>query len=240
MTTQWQTFAIDYPARQFDPELRHVPYYYAFSVVDGEIFLNISPFFPLLASILMAGLGKFGLAITPALGTLATVAGIYQLAKLFKLRHSILAMWLTGLGTPLFFYGLELWDHSWGTALVTWSMVAVCAGQLRQSAKLIGLGGVILGLAFGQRPEIHFFALVVGGVFTLVTFPNWRQPAMLAIGGLLGAIPIWVAQLLWVGHPLGMAFAPHLLGFGKPEYISFPKSLPGSPAPQVKALFPKF
>ncbi len=221
----WQTFAINYPTRSFDPELKHVPYYYAFSVVDGEIFLNISPFFPLLGSLLMAGLGTFGLAITPALGTLATVAGIYQLAKLFNLRHANLLMWLTGLGTPLFFYGLELWDHSWGTALVVWGLAAICAGVMRESVKWIGVGGFVLALAFGNRPETYLFAIVAGIVLALLTFPQWKKPIALATGGFMGAVIIWALQFMWVGHPFGMAFAPHFFGYGEPEYISYPEDL---------------
>ena len=43
----WSSFEIAYRGRFLDPELRHVPYYYAFSVIDERIFLAISPFFPL-------------------------------------------------------------------------------------------------------------------------------------------------------------------------------------------------
>jgi hypothetical protein len=39
------------------------------------------------------------------------------------------------------------------------------------------------------------------------------------MGGLAGAIPIWWAQWVWVGHPLGMAFAPHLLGYGQHAFV---------------------
>ena len=28
----WQTFAVDYPARLYDPELMHSPFYYAYSL----------------------------------------------------------------------------------------------------------------------------------------------------------------------------------------------------------------
>ena len=38
----WRTFTTEYPGRIFDPELQHVPYYYAFRVIDREIYLSIN------------------------------------------------------------------------------------------------------------------------------------------------------------------------------------------------------
>ncbi|MEZ4646180.1 MAG: hypothetical protein R3E31_26245 [Chloroflexota bacterium] len=35
--------------------------------------------------------------------------------------------------------------------------------------------------------------------------------------GVLGTLPVWWLQYRWVGHPLGMAFAPHFFGYGRPE-----------------------
>jgi hypothetical protein len=39
----WQTLAINYPGRVFDPDLLYVPYYVAYSVVGNEIFLILPP-----------------------------------------------------------------------------------------------------------------------------------------------------------------------------------------------------
>ncbi len=60
---QWQSTWVDYPAHVLDPELKYVPYYYAFIVVGAQIFLEISSFFPLLASLLFPVVGRLGLVI---------------------------------------------------------------------------------------------------------------------------------------------------------------------------------
>ncbi|MFQ5613338.1 MAG: hypothetical protein ACE5H9_14515, partial [Anaerolineae bacterium] len=220
----WRTFAIDYPARFVDPELRHVPYYYAYSVIDNQIFFAISPFFPLIVSALYAGLGLAGLPVLPVLGSVLTAWAVYRLFELSQLRYPYLAFWATIFATPLFFYSLELWDHSLGTALALWGVYGLARG-LRQGTWLpLSLGGVAIGLAVGQRPELYVFAIALGTGLILVSWPRWRLWLALGGGGLLGALPVWGLQYLWVGHPLGMSTAPHLLDYGQPD--AFPVSPP--------------
>ncbi|MFQ5435272.1 MAG: hypothetical protein ACE5FD_10395, partial [Anaerolineae bacterium] len=45
----WNTLAIPYPT-EIDPGFNFSPYYYAYSLLDGRLYFNISPFFPLASS----------------------------------------------------------------------------------------------------------------------------------------------------------------------------------------------
>ena len=225
------SLAIRHAPPGLDGNPLQAPYYWARSLVDGEIFLHISSLFPIAAAGAFAWLGTLGLALLPALGSIATGAGVAATARLCGLpRHHLL-----GLGsivaTPLLFYALVLWDHSWLCALATWGVYGVARGAAASShvashaashvaSRASLLGGAALGLATTQRPEFAALALAVGGALLLHTRSVRFRPALwTAAGGLLGALPLWLLQDAWVGHFLGMSIAPNLLGYGDtPEF----------------------
>ncbi len=211
---RWQSFAIDYPARPFDPDWEFVPFYYAYSLLDGRLYFNITPFLPLIASFFYAIAGWWGVTVTPVLGGVMTAVAGYKLAKLARLPRPMLVMAATIFATPLLFYSLELWDHSLAAALAMWAVVGVAVGVERQAWLPILWGGVAAGLGLGQRPEMYVFAIALSVGLLAV---NWRRLPVLAMGGLVGVLPVWLLQWRWAGHPLGMAFAPNLLGYGRPD-----------------------
>jgi 4-amino-4-deoxy-L-arabinose transferase-like glycosyltransferase len=212
----WQTLAVGYPGRLFDPELNHVPYYFAYSLVGDEIFLEITPFMPWLASWGYATLGVAGMMLVPALGGVLTAVAIYRLAQLSELPHPHLILWLTVFGTPLFFYSIELWDHTLAAAAAAWALYWLVKGVYQAQKRWLLLAGMALGLGLGQRPQMYMFALCLGGGFLLVNGRQWRLLLVVVGGGLVTAVPIWVWQYHMVGHPLGMALATNLLGYGAP------------------------
>lgn len=216
----WQTFAIDYPTRSIDPHLQHVPYYYAYLVVNDQLYLAISPFLPLLTSVLYVGLGAAALPVVPVLGGVVTALAVFALAKLSRLRYPRLVFLATLLATPLLFYSLEFWDHTPGTALAMWGVYGLARGLQTKRRWPLLWGGTSLGLALGQRPELYVFALALAISIMLVSWPRWREWLIIAGGGLMSALPIWALQYVWFGHPLGMSTAPHLLGYGKPAAYS--------------------
>jgi hypothetical protein len=217
----WQTLAVSYPGRLFDPELNHVPYYFAYSLVEKEIFLEITPFMPWLASWGYATLGVAGMMLVPALGGILTAVAIYRLAQLSQLPHPHLILWLTVFGTPLFFYSIELWDHTLAAAAAAWAVYWLVKGVYQAQKRWLLLAGMAVGLGLVQRPEMYMFALCLGGGFLLVNGREWRLLLVVAGGGLVTAVPVWLWQYQMVGHPLGMALATHLLGYGtKPALIA--------------------
>lgn len=213
----WRSFAIPYPLQAVDPAFQHVPYYYAYSLVNERLFLQISPFFPAITAWFYQLLGQPALALAPVLGSLLAAWSISRLAVLTRLPYAKGWLWLTVLATPLLFYSLQLWDHAWGTGLTTAGMAAAAAGVQAGRRPFWLLGGLLIGLGLGQRPEIYMFALAAGAGLLLATWPQWRPTAWLALGGGLGALPLWLAQWRWFGHPLGPATAPHLFGYGRPD-----------------------
>ena len=227
------SLAIPYPT-DIDPNFEHVPYYYAYALLNGDLFLNISPFFPIISAWFYELLGAIGLIILPVAGALLTAFAVFKLARLCDLPHAAWLAWLTVFATPLVMYALQLWDHSLGTGLGVWGIYWLASGLLQERrAELIG-GGVMLAFSFGQRPEMYTFVIAAGLAFVIVSWPRWQTAVSVIIGGMLGAIPVWGLQTVWVGHPLGMAFAPHLLGYGVPDYpISSSLGTPLTPALRI-------
>ena len=211
------TFAIRYPGRTVDPALAHVPYYYAYSVIDDQIHFNISPFFPWLTAFLVQHFGDIGLSLLPALSSVAAALALYQLARLSGFSYAPLAFLVALFGTPLLFYGVVLWDHSLGSALAMWAVVGVATGMTNKGRYGYLLGGIAAGLAVGQRPELYLFGVALGLGLLIEREVRWPSFGLFTLGGLTGAVPVWWLQWQWVGHPLGMALAPHLLGYGTPD-----------------------
>ncbi|MCA9924673.1 MAG: hypothetical protein KC421_19995 [Anaerolineales bacterium] len=218
---QWETFAISYPAPTLDPDLEFIPLYCAYSVLQGQLFFNITPFVPLIASFLVAWLGPIGIVFISALGGFLAAAGVYKIAKLAQIRHALLAFWAAILATPLFFYSLHLWDHTPAVACAVWGVYYAAWGLVNKKWSAVFLAGILFAFGIGQRPEMYMFTIALVISLLIVSRLRWQLLLSFAAGGLTGMIPIWWLQWRWFGHPLGMAVATNLLGYGRPEQYAF-------------------
>ena len=231
ITQNWQTFAIDYPAALIDPDLEFVPYYYAYSVIDHQIFLSISPYLPLFSSILFKIMGIAGLAVIPVLGAIFTGWAVKKIFNLHDLPYPDLMFWLTILATPILFYSLQIWDHTIGVAFSTWAVYFAAKGIKHNNKYDFLWVGVLLGLGLGQRPELYVFAIAITIGILIASKTKFMHLAYYFIGGVIGVIPIWITQYLWSGHPLGIIMGRQLLGYGEPENYPF--------APTQRLEFPR-
>lgn len=221
---RWQTLSVSYPGRVFDPELAHVPYYFAYAVLDNDIFLSITPFVPILSSVGYVVGGVPGMMLPIVAAGVFTAVAIYQLALLCELPNPLLILWASVFATPMFFYSVELWDHSLAVACATWSVYLIARGLRQQTRSPLFFSGILAGIGLGQRPEMYMFVLCLAvGLFAV----DWRRVPFLLTGGLAGTLPIWWWQYQQVGHPLGLALASNLFRYGLPE--QFAVASPGHP-----------
>lgn len=227
----WQSFAIRYPAPDLDPDLEFLPLYCAYSLVDGRLFFNITPFVPLAASYLYSWWGALGLVILPVLSGVLAAFGVYKLARLAQIRYAVLAFWAAVVATPLFFYSLLLWDHSLAVACAVWAVYGIAWGLMKRRWEGFLLSGVVTAVGLGQRPEMFVFAGALGLAFLLVGWRQWRSWLVWGLGILAASLPLGWAQWHWFGHPLGMAMAPHLFDYGRPDSYVF---LCQSPASSIR------
>lgn len=217
IANRWQTLAISYPLRAVDPALEHVPYYYAYVVIRDEIYLSISPLFTILTSFSYLIIGRLGLVLTPVFGTVLTAAAAAYLACLARLGRPRLVLWITGLGTPLLFYALELWDHSFVTAMAMWAVVFLARGVSGAKSVSVLIGGALTALAWSQRPEFAVLAAAIGLSLLVVARDRFKTLVSYAAGNLALAAPLGIVHMLWYGHPLGVIVGAQLFGYGVPE-----------------------
>lgn len=213
----WQTLAVSYPGRVFDPELAHVPFYFAYSILDNDIFLNITPFMPVLSSFGYLAGGVPGMMLPIVVGGVLTAGAIYQLALLSELPNPLSIFWMSIFATPMFFYSIELWDHTLAVACATWSVYLVAKGIQQQTHAPLFWAGIIAGIGLGQRPEMYMFVLCLAiGLFMV----DGRRLLFLLAGGLVGTLPTWWWQYQQVGHPFGLALASNLFKYGLPAQFA--------------------
>lgn len=220
---QWQSTWVDYPAHVLDPELKYVPYYYAFIVVGAQIFLEISSFFPLLASLLFPVVGRLGLVIPPVVGGMASCIAIYRLARLTRLQHSAFIMWVVVLATPVLFYSIEFWDHTFVLAFSLWSVYFLARGLGDDGRGNMFVAGIMASMAWIQRAEYAVFVIALAFSWLIVSRLKIRPMLVFAWGNLVGALPLFIVQYHWIGHPLGVTYAPVLFGYGAHDVFTFPE-----------------
>ena len=91
----------------------------------------------------LALLGKAGMRIPAAFGVAASaVLFAIWLAPAFGRRHSAFAGAVLAIATPLFFYGVTVWEHSLTVAL---SLAACVVLQNFSTQRLLGAGKELLG-----------------------------------------------------------------------------------------------
>jgi hypothetical protein len=184
VANRWQTLAVSYPGRIFDPELIHVPYYYAHSLVGDEIFMDITPFMPWLSSWGYAAWGVAGMMLVPVLGGVLTAVAIYRLAQLSRLPNPHLIMWLTIFASPMFFYSLEPWDHTLATVAAAWSVYWLAKGIYQQEQRWLLLAGMAVGFGLGTATgDVPFCPLCgcrvfAGGRARLAKLAGWMGVAL--------------------------------------------------------------
>jgi hypothetical protein len=216
--------AVDSPSRPFEIPLPHidgtpVPFVEPFFLVHGNHSHAVTPeLFPLLTAPFVALGGVRGAYVLPALGALLAFAATAWLARLLDRRRSGAAvMLMLFLGTPLFFYGLELWEHApaAGVAALAAALFVRAlendtpgAGAARRFGPTFG-AGVCFGLAVLLRPEALWFAVALFAASKLL---RSRPPAVhvvVAAAGLVAAlVPLTLYTLQHFGHPI----PPHVTG----------------------------
>jgi hypothetical protein len=172
-SSPYDDFTIPYPGQHLDPELKFVPFDPAlYSIKDGRIYSTQPRVLPLLIKPLVLLWGMRGALMVPLLAGLVSVA----LAGVLT-RHSTAPAWLgillAGLGTPLIFYSIVIWEHTLAVALGLGAVVL--ASNEGSGERQFILSGVLAALAVVVREELLLFAVVLGGLVWLPAPRAWRR-----------------------------------------------------------------
>lgn len=209
----WRQGAIPYAGLRYDPGMRFVPYYQAFSRYEDGMLIVVSLFFPLAVAAMRSLFGAAGMVVVPVLGTLLAAGSAALLWRLAGQRHASWLFWGTAVATPLLVYSMTLWDHTLGVGLST-AAVYMAARSLDDQRWIWPLGaGGLIALAVTQRADIAAMAVALGVALLVVGWPRWITLITYGLGGLLGLLVTMPFNQLWSGHPLGLVVARPYLGY---------------------------
>ncbi|MGE4607231.1 MAG: hypothetical protein AAEJ52_10855 [Myxococcota bacterium] len=210
--SDYRDFSIDWPGAVLDPHFDYNPLPVPFGRVVGDrLFSSFSPFFPLVASFPYRAIGSTGLYVLPLLGGLLTLPAVWLLAGMLlpegrsRRIAQPLAVGISALGTPMWFYSVTFWEHTPAVCLTTWSVLFGARYVVSGVRREIAIAGALCGAAIFFRDELYLFAAVLAGVSIFAR----RSPADGASFA-LGFLPI--AALLWwfQSATLGSAIGHHL------------------------------
>lgn len=193
-----------YPARSLDPNLERVPLYY-YIPREGQIHSWWPIALPLVSLPFYQVFGWLGLFVLPAAAGALTAGLTGMLVRRLTRseRWGIVALFLTGLATPVAFYATRFWEHTLSAAGVLGALLGMLDadehGRIR-SAVLAGISG---SLAVFFRPDAAL--LLIGfGVVLLVRRPHLALYT--AISAVLTALP-WMGLNQWTtGNLFGPTF----------------------------------
>jgi hypothetical protein len=200
----WNNAAIPYPLHGFDPGGRYTLPLTAW--VHGHQYAGYSLPFELLGAAALSLFGPAGLVLPPILGTAALLTIQLKLAAALDLkgRREVLLL-ATVVATPVFFYSLVFWEHTWGVALLLGGLALLIAGATRdQPSVWLGAvaGGSLAGAVLMRRETL------IPAALGLVVVPlAFRQKAALMQAGIVAA-----AFLVPLGIIFGLHPEPLVLG----------------------------
>jgi hypothetical protein len=199
----YRDLRLPYPAASLDPEGVAFPLPPPFAVAQAGGFVwQYPPAFSGLAAPFLAILGRAGLRWPAALGTGACAAlFVLWTAPAWGRRWAALGGLALAFATPLFFYGVTVWEHSLTIALSLGAWVVLAGGGRRRRA----LAGLLVAAACVLRAELALMGVALAFAVFL-EHRRWGDVAWLAAGAAPLALALLFFNQLVFGHPLG----PHV------------------------------
>ena len=194
----------DHPAVSVDPSARAFPIAAPFAIERPGGFLSVYPLaYAVLSAPFLAAFGPIGLRLPAAFGLAACAASmVLWLAPAFGRRWALVGGLTLAFATPLFFYGVTLWEHSLTVALCLSAWVLLD----RDSPARLFAAGWLLASACWLREEIALMGVAVA----IASWLQWRRPGVLlwlAAGAALPALTLLGVNEWLYDAPLGAHLA---------------------------------
>ncbi len=209
LETGFRQAAFAQPDPALDPEGRWFPVPPPFALRRGAEFVSAYPLaYPALAAPGLAAWGARGLRLPAALGAAVAAALLAAcLSPVLGPGGAFAAALVLGLATPLFFYGVTVWEHAPAVALglASWTLLA----KPRLGAWCAA--GVLVGVACWLREEMALMAPAVIAAALLGRAPLQRV-AVFAAGTAAPLAALALFNQGFYGDPLGGHVAANLAG----------------------------
>ena len=164
----------------------------------GDHFVSVTTLPMMMIARPLWALGGIRLALLlPMLGGVAVAAAGAALARRLGSRSPATVFWVIGLGSPVFLYSLDLWEHTLGLACMAWAIVLLYDTWSRRAG---WRAAIVAGALFGLGATMRTEALLYGAVATAVTViaivvadRGVRRALAIGLGALAGIVPVLVA-----------------------------------------------
>ena len=186
-----------YWAAADDPSGSLHPLYDTRHVGDHYVSVTTLPMIVIARPLWALGGDRLALLL-PMLGGVAVAAAARALAKRLGSRSPQTVFWVIGLGSPVFLYSLDLWEHTLGLACTAWAIVLLYDTWSRRAGWRAAVGaGALFGLGATMRTEALLYGAVATAVTVLaivLTERTLRRAVPIALGTLAGIVPVLVAN----------------------------------------------
>jgi hypothetical protein len=209
LETGFEDAAFTQPGRRVDPEGRWFPIPPPFALRRGAEFVSAYPLaYPALSAPALPLWGARGLRLPAALGAAAAAALLAGwLAPALGAGSALAAGLVLGLATPLFFYGVTVWEHAPATALALGAFLLLAMSRpLAWCA-----AGALIGVACWLREEMALMALSVA-LAALLARASLRQVTAFAAGAAAPLAALALFNQAFYGDPRGGHVAANLAG----------------------------
>lgn len=195
-------------------ERRSIQIPFGFAVPNGQIVV-FSPLFQVLGGLLLLIFGNVGPFFLPLIGGWGILLASWNLWLRQRENHDgSIFLLLVGVGSPIMFYSMELWEHTLATAALTYAIALLCPYRSDHyqpdDSKGIFIAGLLLGVAAGLRTEIIIWGLIVF-IFWKGTGRTYNTRMKYVFGLLTALAAIGVINFWQTGAPYPLHILSNLL-----------------------------
>ncbi|MGB8656280.1 MAG: hypothetical protein WCE90_00665 [Candidatus Zixiibacteriota bacterium] len=225
LASHYSDYSIHWPGSTLDPDFEYNPLPSPFSAVkDHRLFSIYSPIFAIVSSWFFKVFGFWGLYFLPLVFSVFMLFGIARIADIMDCDKTAknLAVLITGLCTPIWFYSVVFWEHIIAVSLGVWGL-SFCLEFLKSgSRRCLVLGAVVSSLSIYFRDELYLFcAVLLGAVLLYAPKERLKSAAIFLLTTIISLMPLWSIQWKTMGQPFGFHIGVHLFSAsGIAQHIS--------------------
>ncbi len=215
LESNYSDYSVRWPGSALDPEFHYNPLPHPFSVVkDHRLYSIYSPMFATVSSVFFRIFGFWGLYLLPFAFSVLLLFGLVRILYTLGCEKGCRSwsVLIAGLCTPLWFYSVVFWEHIIAVCFCVWGIsyfLEFIRSGLRKSL-IFGAVASALGVYF--RDELYLFcALLLVAVLLGTPRERVKTGGIILSSMMVTLVPLWLAQWITIGAPLGFHIGSHLL-----------------------------
>ncbi len=208
----YRDYSIPWPGAALDPSFRYNPIPAPIGEVrDGRLYVTYSQPFAVVSSIPYRLFGFRGLGLLPLVCGLLLLPAVAMLAGLMGASRGgqRLAVFIAGLGTPVWFYSLTFWEHTPAACLGVWSLVLLLRHLRDGKLRSLAWSAVLVALSVFLRADMLLFAAALLALLVMARRRTPRTIGLYLLAITLTLTPLLIFQWRALADPFGLHLAAH-------------------------------